>query len=118
MMAAFVQKVLRIIERLSHPYSDLTQDTFCANLRGPGAVQARSVHALTTISRELQRVYKKPVVVLIDEYDAPMHSALEHNYSASVCFILLLYCNYLMLFQASEFFAGVFSSLLKVCQCQ
>jgi hypothetical protein len=85
MTAAFDQKVLQILGDLSHPYSDLMQDTFCTNLRGPGALQARNRHALTTISRELKRVYEKSVVVLIDEYDAPMHSALEHDCAAHVC---------------------------------
>lgn len=118
-MAAFDQKVLQILEDLSHPYSDLLQDTFCTNLRGPGALQERNRHALTIISEELERVYEKSVVVLIDDYDAPMHSALEHDYAVEVCCsFILLHCNYLMLFQASEFFVGVFSSLLKVCQCQ
>jgi hypothetical protein len=40
---------------------------------------------------ELQRVYQKPVVVLIDKYDLPMHSTIEHGYAALVhSFILLL----------------------------
>jgi hypothetical protein len=86
--------VLRTIEDLSHPSSDLMQDTFCANLRGPGALEARRTHALTTISKELRRIHGKPVVVLIDEYDAPMHSALEHNYSSVVRSFILLYFSY------------------------
>ena len=85
MTAAFDQKVVQILEDLSQPYGDLMQDTFCTNLRGPGALQARNIHALTTISEELERVYEKPVVVLIDDYDAPMHSALEHDYAVAVC---------------------------------
>ena len=75
-------------------------DQICANLRGPGALKERS-RALARISRELERVYEKGVVVLIGEYDTHMHSASEHKYTTLVRSFILFYCSYLKLFQAS-----------------
>ena len=118
MLIYFDAKVLEILGSLSNPYSDLMDNDFCTKLRGPGALQARRSNALKILSRELRRVYQKPVVVLVDEYDSPMHSAIEHGYAALVRSFILLYCSYLMLFQANNFFAAVFGSLLKVCQRQ
>ena len=118
MLSYFDVKVLNILERLSNPYSDLMDNDFCTKLRGPGALQARRTDALNILSWELRRVYQKPVVVLVDEYDSPMHSAIEHGYAALVRSFILLYCSYLMLFQANNFFAAVFGSLLKVCRRQ
>jgi hypothetical protein len=87
-------------------------NNFCMELRGPGALQVRRSCALEVLSWELWRVYQKPVVVLIDKYDLPMHSAIEHGYAALLRSFILLYCSYLMLFQANDFFATVFGSLL------
>jgi hypothetical protein len=125
-MAAFDQKVLEILEDLSYPNSDLMQDTFCANLHGPRALQARRMHALTTISEELQggkEIYQKSVVDLsdlIDEYDLCilhwsiimllMSVLLFSSIAATLCYSRPA-CN-------CVFFSAVFSSLLKVCQCQ
>jgi hypothetical protein len=118
MLIYFDTRLLNILERLSNPYSDLMSNNFWTELRGPGALQARRRNALKILSWELQRVYQKPVVVLVDEYDSQMHSAIEHGYAALVRSFILLYCSYLMLFQANDFFATVFCSLLKVCQRQ
>jgi hypothetical protein len=118
MLNSFDDMVLETLGSLSHPYSDLMDDDFCTELRGPGALQARRRNALKILSRELQRVYQKRVVVLIDEYDSPMDSAIRHGYATSVRSFILLYRGYLMLLQASGFFAAVFASLLKVCQRQ
>ncbi|KIM76603.1 hypothetical protein PILCRDRAFT_91525 [Piloderma croceum F 1598] len=70
---------------------------FCAELCEPGALQAMRSDALNIISWELRRVYQKPIVVLINKYDSLMHSAIDHGYAAL----------------ANDFFAIVFSSLLK-----
>jgi Predicted AAA-ATPase len=91
MLISFDAKVLNILGRLSNPYRDLVDNDFCTELRGPGALQARRTNALKILSRELRRVYQKPVVVLIDEYDSPMHSAIEHGYAALVRSFILLY---------------------------
>ena len=116
MLILFDMMVLEIIRRLCNPYSDLVDDNFCKELLGPGALEARRRSALKILTRELQRVYQKRVVVLIDEYDSPMHSAIEHGYAVLVRSVILLYCSYLTLFQANDFFDAVFGSLLKVCQ--
>jgi hypothetical protein len=47
--------------------------------------------ALEEMSHILYAYYDKRIIVLIDECDTPMHSAIEHNYAEKVCFILLLY---------------------------
>ena len=86
MLTTFDKNVHQIIEDLSYPYSDLTDDKFCMRLRRPGAVQERRRHVLTVVSQELHRVYDKRVIVLIDECDSPILSALQHGYAAEVCF--------------------------------
>ena len=90
MLILFDAMVLDIIGSLCNPYSDLVDENFCKNLRGPGALGPRRSIALKIITRELQRVYHKHVVVLIDEYDSPMHSAIEHGYATMVCSVILL----------------------------
>lgn len=96
MLTCFDSKILLILENLSNPYGDIMDNNFCETLRRPGAMQERRHYALQIISWELWRVYRMPVVVLVDEYDAPMHSAMEHDYSREVRFFLLNYSNYLM----------------------
>lgn len=81
--------VREVIGGLSNPYSDLVDDKFCKELLGTGELELRREYALKIISRELQRFYGKEVVVLIDEYDSPMHSAIEHGYSSSVRSVIL-----------------------------
>jgi hypothetical protein len=93
MLARFDQRILTILENLSEPYSELKEDTFCKKLRAPGALQTRRETALMTISWELQRAYKRPVVVLIDEYDTPMHWAMEYGFASEVRSFILLYCS-------------------------
>jgi hypothetical protein len=44
-----------------------------------------------------------------------MYSAIEYGYAPLVRSFILLYCSHLMLFQANNFFATEFGSLLKVC---
>ena len=116
MLISFDMMVREIIESSCSLYSDLGDDIFCKELRGPGALEKRRSFALKMVTRELERVHQKQVVVLIDEYDSPIHSAIEYGYATLVRSIILLYCSYLTLFQANNFFAVVFGSLLKVCE--
>jgi len=55
-------------------------------------------HAPKSITEALHTIYGKKVVVLVDEYEAPLNDALTHGY----------------LSEASEFFGRLFSVLLKV----
>ena len=114
MLTLFDMVVLEIIGSLCNPYSDLVDENFCKELRGPGALKSRRGIALKIVTRELLRVYQKDVVVLIDEYDSPI--AIQHGYADLVRSVILLYCSHLTLRQANDFFAAVFGSLLKVCQ--
>jgi len=95
MLAMFDEMVILILENLSNPYDGLTDKNFLdfyKELRQPGFMQDRRGRVLEAISRNLQRVYRKPVVVLIDEYDSPMHSAIEYyGYATLVCSFILLY---------------------------
>jgi hypothetical protein len=50
------------------------------------------------ITEALHRIYGRPAVVLVDEYEAPLDHALEYGYLPS----------------ASIFFGNMFSRLLKV----
>ena len=90
MLNSFDGLVAERLRSLSYPFKDLMGNDFCIKLHAPGAIQAKRGNALTILSWELQRVYKKPVVVLIDEYDTPIHSAIECSYSIEVCSSVLL----------------------------
>ena len=94
MLISFDMMVLEIIESSCSPYSDLGGDNFCKELRGPGALAKRRSFALKILTRELERVYQKQVVVLIDEYDSPIHSSIEYGYATLVRSIILLYCSF------------------------
>ncbi|KAF5383030.1 hypothetical protein D9615_004908 [Tricholomella constricta] len=59
--------------------------------------EPRLEKALQTLSEALYDAYKQRVVVLCDEYDSPMHNAIEGGYADL----------------ASSFFASAFGSLLK-----
>ncbi|KAF8326436.1 hypothetical protein F5887DRAFT_1084531 [Amanita rubescens] len=97
MLSSFDMMVREIIGSLCSPNSDLVDQNFCKELRGPGALEQRRGNALKILSRELLRVYQQDVVVLIDEYDLPMHSAIEHGYAT----------------MANHFFVSALGSLLK-----
>ena len=116
MLSSFDVMVREIIRSLCSQDSDLVDKNFCDNLRGPALEENRG-NALNILSWELLRVYQREVVVLIDEYDSPMHSAMEHDYATMVCSVILLYCSYLTLCQANDFFVRALGSLLKVSQC-
>jgi hypothetical protein len=51
--------------------------------------QKRRNTALTRLSEALKIAYDRDVIVLIDEYDAPIHSAIENGYADLVCFSVL-----------------------------
>ena len=72
-------------------YSDLLDGNFCKQLREPGALKRWRDFALNMITFELRNVFQKSVMVLIDEYDSPMHSAIEHGYVTLVRSAILLY---------------------------
>jgi len=72
--------------------------------------------ALKRISQALKSAYKQSVVVLLDEYDAPMHDAIENGYADLVRFSVFDGTHLLILIQAGSFFATVFGELLKVCR--
>lgn len=63
MLILFDAMVLEIIGSLCNPYSDLVDDNYCKELRGPGALEPRRSNALKILTRELRRVYQKRVVV-------------------------------------------------------
>ena len=93
MLSSFDVMVREIIRSLCSQNSDLVDKNFCENIRGPALEENRG-NALNILSWELLRVYQREVVVLIDEYDSPMHSAIEHGYAAMVCSVILLYRSY------------------------
>jgi len=41
--------------------------------------------ALSMLTEVLDLLHKRPVIVLIDEYDSPMSYAAQHPYSTEVC---------------------------------
>ena len=118
MLARFDMAVIEILEDLIRSSGGIMNESlvnFHTTLCQPGAMQGRRDRVLKTVSRYLQEIYEKPVVVLIDEYDSPMHSAIEHGYFLRVRSFSSPVSQLTHLLQASEFFAVVFGSLLKVC---
>ena len=121
MLDRFDKMVIRQLRDLSNPYDGLMDKNFLdfyEKLLRPSALASCRDEILATISQELRKVHQNPVVVLIDEYDSPMHSAIEYGYATLVRYFNLLYPSLLILFQASEFFGVVLGSLLKVCWSQ
>ncbi|KAM6503872.1 AAA-ATPase-like domain containing protein [Amanita muscaria] len=97
MQTSFDAIVIRILKDLSNPTDGVPDQSFllfCDKLYHEQVLLHPRGTVLQVISQILQKVFMKPVVVLIDEYDTPIHSAIEHNY-------------------ADDFFATVFGSLLK-----
>jgi Predicted AAA-ATPase len=87
MLTSFDDKVLRIVRSLANAHNPLMTTPFIhflEELSQPGALEARRHGALEVISQNLRDVYEKRIIVLIDEYDSPMHSAIEHGYAPSV----------------------------------
>jgi hypothetical protein len=83
--------------RLSNRYNDLVDVNFCQQpelrYKSWDLEPAWRINALKILTWELQRVYQKSVVVLIDDYDLYTRSAIEHGYAALVCPVILLYCS-------------------------
>ena len=109
MLKCFGSMVNRLLKELSEQYEAFFEDgKFCKQLIGPKASTPKDdIYALNIISCELQRVYKKSVVVLIDEYNAPMNSAIEHNYTTVVSLaysFILLCCSCLCYFRPMNYF--------------
>jgi len=86
--------VYEMLQALSNSYDGFMNKKFlefCKGLEQPGAMQCRRDMVLRAVSQELRIVYGKPVFVLVDEYDTPMHSAIEYDYATLVCSFILLY---------------------------
>jgi hypothetical protein len=65
---------------LQHPaISDSLRDRIQAMII-PGAGEALLQDAIMLLSKALQAVTGQPVVLLIDEYDSPLHAAWTHGY--------------------------------------
>ena len=119
LLASFDSMIASTVVELSNPFHGIVDSTFvdwCRRISTSQNLQVHRDRVLRMISVALQGLYNQAVVVLIDEYDAPMHSAIEHGYAHMVPpFFILLFSALLTSEQASEFFATVFGSLLKVC---
>jgi hypothetical protein len=118
MLANFDQAIILILDELMNPFDGITDKAFISFFKNNDSnfLRTRRGIMLRLISEMLRRLYGKPVVVLIDEYDSPMHSAIAHGYAVEVRYCVLLCWCRLRVIQASEFFSVVFGSLLKVCR--
>jgi len=88
--------VVKIASRLANARNGLLADRFndfLKDYRAPVDKDIKQLGALEDMSQILYEYYNKRIIVLIDEYDTPMHSAIQHDYAERVCFILLLYIN-------------------------
>ncbi|MCL5436638.1 MAG: ATP-binding protein [Candidatus Dependentiae bacterium] len=58
---------------------DVQKDEFSAVINKKASVAACKA-ALKTLTAHLAKHHQKPAILLIDEYDAPVHAAVEHGY--------------------------------------
>lgn len=84
MLASFDAVIRQTLYDISH----LVDDTFREAVLERGGLERDRVIILQLISKALHKFCNKRVVVLIDEYDSPMHSAIEHGYAQEVLFPL------------------------------
>jgi len=93
MLAVFDEKILQLLYNLSDKFFLSGNQGYIAWLqeciKGAQSLGRQRRTALQYISQVLCEVYEKPVVVLIDEYDSPMHSAIEHNFATEVLFFYI-----------------------------
>jgi predicted AAA-ATPase/PD-(D/E)XK nuclease superfamily protein len=79
------------------------------------ADEALFTHSLETLSYLLYRHYQKKVIILLDEYDAPIHAAFMHGYyKEMVEFIRNLFSSALKDNDALEF--GVMTGILRTAK--
>ena len=119
LLASFDSMIASTVDQIINPFNGIVDPTFidwCRRMSNSQTLQIQRDRALRMISSALQGLYNQAVVVLIDEYDSPMNSAIENGYAHRVPpFLILPFSVSLTSEQANEFFATVFGSLLKVC---
>lgn len=89
-------KLKKLISDLYEQYPELTQSTALsptqkANIQTilEGKIDAASLsYAFRQLSEYLYLHYKKPVLMLIDEYDTPIHSAYSHGYYQEIAEVM------------------------------
>jgi hypothetical protein len=87
LLTSFDSMIDGILERLTNPFDGIVDPTFvdwCRRLSDPPTLQVKRGRALWLISIALQKFYNQAVVILIDEYDSPMHTAIENGYAPLV----------------------------------
>ena len=93
LLTSFDQTIVQVLDMLSHPFNGIADRNFiewCRWLSKPQNLQDRRGRALQSISVALQIFYNQPVVVLIDEYDSPMHTAIENGYAPLVLLLVII----------------------------
>ena len=87
LLASFDKMIIQLLDRLSHPLKGIVDSSFvdwCRWLADPRVLRDRRERALQDITESLQMLYNQRVVILIDEYDSPMHAAIENGYAQMV----------------------------------
>src|SRR4029079_15607871 len=91
-----------------------TQETFTALIHNQ-ATRNQCGGALKLLSRLLAEHYGKKVVILIDEYDTPIHAAYTHRYyDEAVAFFRELLSGGLK--DNSHLFKGVLTGILRIAR--
>lgn len=67
-------------ELIDSPHLAVEQKTKIANLRSERASLVELSNAIKNLTEYLYRHYQKPVLLLIDEYDTPIHTAYLNSY--------------------------------------
>jgi hypothetical protein len=121
MLASFKTMVLDLLRDKAHLFVEEVVSSkysqWYREMKDSGS-QAQLTTALWWLSTAMYRACNHKIIVLIDEYDAPMRRAIEARFAMEVKFFASLCARkeayYIITIQASDFFAQVLGSLLKV----
>jgi hypothetical protein len=101
LLASFDSMIDSMIEHLTNPFDGIVDPAFidwCRRLCNPQTLHLKRGRALRLISIALQKIYNQAVVILIDEYDSPIHTAIENGYAPLVpCSLLFRFSGSLTL---------------------
>jgi Predicted AAA-ATPase len=87
LLTSFDSMIAQTIQILTNPFDGIVDPAFidwCRQLSDPQTLHITRSRALLLISVALQKLYNQAVVILIDEYDSPMHIAIENGYAPLV----------------------------------
>ena len=87
LLASFDKMIVKMVGKLLNPYNGISDRIFvdwCRSSFDPQNLPNNRDAALEILSTALWTIYDQHVIVLIDEYDSPMHCAINYGYATKV----------------------------------